>query len=230
VPVTILTFCLAIITHDIHHPSQILRHGLHLNIPRPGRPRRRHGRPRHHRLLTNRTPIIESRQITKAMRVNGMPTGQILRTLAGGEHVLATHRTAVLVLVRHAIVRFVDGGGDAHAAFGAVAEVVPSADAAEAALVAVEGTFVEGHPDVAFGAVVLGEGDSAVCACIGLAGLAGVALLANNLLYRKPIHRTACHTHFIMTDATAKHSSTAWSDDVAFSFIMNACHHFYRCC
>ena len=40
-------------------------------------------------------------------------------------------------------------------------------DAAEVALVVVEGTLVEGHPDVAFGAVVLGEGDSAVCACVG---------------------------------------------------------------
>jgi len=160
-PIAILALPLAIITHDIHHPRQILRHGLHLDIPRPRRPRRAHARPRHHRLLAYRAPVVESRQIAKAMRVNGVPARQILRTLSRREHVLATHRAVILVLVLHAAVGVVDAGGDAHAALDAVAEVFASADAAEAALVTVEGAFVEGHPDVAFGAVVLGEGDSA---------------------------------------------------------------------
>mmetsp|Transcript_8601 Transcript_8601/g.19333 ORF Transcript_8601/g.19333 Transcript_8601/m.19333 type:complete len:333 (+) Transcript_8601:195-1193(+) len=226
VPIAILALHLTIVTHDRNHPRQILRHGLHLNIPRPCLPRRAHGRPRHDRLFTNGTTIIEPGQVTKTMSVNGMPTRQILRTLTRREHVLATDRAVVFVLVRHAIVGIVHGDGYAHAALGAVAKVVTSPHAAETAFVAVEGTFVEGHPNVAFGTVVFGKGDSTTRACIRLARLAGIALLANNFLNPEPIHGTARRAHLIMTYPTAKHMSAAGSYHVAFTFVMYACHHF----
>jgi len=228
VPIAILALPLAIITHDTHHPRQILRHGLHLDIPRPLRPRRAHARPRHHRLLAYRAPVIEPCQIAKAMRVNGVPARQILRTLSRREHVLATHRAVVLVLVLHAAVGVVDAGGDAHAALDAVAEVFASADAAEAALVAVEGTFVEGHPDVAFGAVVLGEFDFAFDAFVGLAILTSMTLLTNHLPNCKSIHRLSAirSAHLIVTHATSEYEFAARSDDVAFTFVVHACHHF----
>mmetsp|Transcript_33138 Transcript_33138/g.69608 ORF Transcript_33138/g.69608 Transcript_33138/m.69608 type:complete len:194 (+) Transcript_33138:405-986(+) len=158
------------------------------------------------------------------MRVNGVAARQILRTLSRREHVLATHRTVVLVLVLHAAVGVVDAGGDAHAALDAVSEVFLSAYAAEAALVAVERAFVEGHPDVAFGAVVLGEGDSAFDAFIALAVLTSMTLLANHLPYRESIHRLPAipPAHLVVTHPTSEDASAARCDDVAFSFVVYA--------
>eukprot|EP00581_Thalassiosira_minuscula_P035024 CAMPEP_0184451020 /NCGR_PEP_ID=MMETSP0740-20130409/6151_1 /TAXON_ID=385413 /ORGANISM="Thalassiosira miniscula, Strain CCMP1093" /LENGTH=179 /DNA_ID=CAMNT_0026821417 /DNA_START=317 /DNA_END=856 /DNA_ORIENTATION=- len=162
------------------------------------------------------------------MRMNGMPARQILRTLPRTEHVLAAHRTVVLVLVRHAIVGAVDGGGDAHAALGAVTEVGLAADAAEAALVAVEGTFGEGHPYVAFGAVVLGEGYFALDALVGFAILPPSALLTNHLRHRKPIHRSAPRAHLVVTHPTPEGAAAARRYDVAFSFVVHAGDHLVR--
>ena len=166
VPVPALALPLAVVAPDVHHPRQVLRHGLHLDVPRPRRPRRAHGRPAHHGLLAYRAAVVEPGQVAEAVRVYGVTARQVLGALAGGEHVLPAHRAVVLVLVRHAGVGVVHGGGDAHAAAGAVAEPFAPADAAEAALVAVEGTLLEVHPDVALGAVVLGEGYSAADARI----------------------------------------------------------------
>eukprot|EP00578_Thalassiosira_sp_NH16_P005869 CAMPEP_0181132892 /NCGR_PEP_ID=MMETSP1071-20121207/31243_1 /TAXON_ID=35127 /ORGANISM="Thalassiosira sp., Strain NH16" /LENGTH=114 /DNA_ID=CAMNT_0023219267 /DNA_START=1230 /DNA_END=1571 /DNA_ORIENTATION=+ len=81
--------------------------------------------------------------------------------------------------------------GNAHATPRAVPKVLPAAHAAEAALVAVKRTFLERHPYVAFRAVVLGEGDLAFDAFVGLAILPSPALLTYDLLDREPVHRTA---------------------------------------
>lgn len=162
-PIAILALGLAIVAQNVYHPRQILRHWLHRDVSGPRRPCRAHRRPIHHRLLAyGAAVVVRGQEVAKAVRVDGVSARQVLRALPAGKHVLAAHRAVVLVLVRHAVVGVEGACGDAHAAPGAVAELVAPADAAEAALVAVEGLFAEFHPDVALGTVVLGEGDSAL--------------------------------------------------------------------
>ena len=168
-PAAILAPTLAVVAENVHHPRQVRRHGLRGHVPRPLRPHPRHGLLVHDALLADRAPVVVAREGPEAVRVYGVPAREVLRGLAAAEHVLAAHGAGRLVLVLEAGLGVVDADRDAHAAPVAVPVFLGAADAAETALVAVEGAFAEGHPDVALIAVVLGERDAAldavVCPC-----------------------------------------------------------------
>lgn len=100
-----------------------------------------HRRLIHHTLFTNRAAVIKTGQIAQTVRMDRVAAGQILRGEAGGVHVFTADGAGVFVLVLEAAVCFVEGDGDAHAAFVAVSEVGLASYAAEAAFVAVEGFF-----------------------------------------------------------------------------------------
>ena len=95
-----------------------------------------------------------------------MSAGQVLRRLAAAKHVLATHGTIILVLVLEALVRLEDAHGNAHTALVAVAKVFRTADAAKAALLAMEGFLGQGHPEIATAAMVLSEDRLAIYALV----------------------------------------------------------------
>lgn len=96
------------------------------------------------------------------MSVNGMATGKILWTLAGGKHVFATDGAIVLVLVLEAIVRCKDCNANAHGALFAVTKILLTANATKATVFAMKGFFRLGHPQVANAAVILAKGRSTV--------------------------------------------------------------------
>jgi hypothetical protein len=141
VPVSIAAFGFTVVAHDIDNPLQVTGHGMLGNIARPGFPSRRHTLLAHNRLFTDWAAIIKACQLSKAVCMNGMSTGQILRRLSGREHVLSTNRAVVLVLVSEALMRIKDTDGDAHAALGAMTKGFYSTDTAETTLIAVKGFF-----------------------------------------------------------------------------------------
>jgi len=145
---------------------QVGGHGVFGNVAGPGLPRRTHGLLTDHGLLADRAPVIEASELPEAMRVYRVSAGQILRRLAGREHVLAAHRTIVLVLVTEALVRVKDGDGDAHATLVAVPEGLHPTNAAKPALRAMERLFGHGHPKVAGATMVLTKDRLAVGALI----------------------------------------------------------------
>ena len=119
----------------------------------------------------------------------------------------------------------VDVDRDAHAAPVAVAERFASADAAEAAVFAVEGTLALDHPQVAYVAVVLPELDGAVGVDAAVAGgLAGLAVLAHNLLDGEAVHGAVAggRGHLVVTDPAAKDLVAARSNDVAPPLVVDA--------
>jgi hypothetical protein len=95
VPVAILTARLAIVAHYVDHTGQIGGHGLHLDVPGAGGPRGRHGLLTDDGLLADGAAVVETGQLAEAVGVDGVAAGQILRRLAGGEHILAANRTIV---------------------------------------------------------------------------------------------------------------------------------------
>ena len=157
--------------------------------------------------------------------MDGVAAGQILGRLAGGEHILAADGTVVLVLILHAVVIVINVDRDAHAAPVAVAEGLATADPTKAAVGAVEGTLALDHPQVANVAVVLAELDGAVGVDAAVAGgLAGLAILADNLLDGEAVHGTVTggRGHLVVTDPTAKDLVAARSDDVAPTLVVDA--------
>ena len=119
----------------------------------------------------------------------------------------------------------VDVDRDAHAAPVAVPEGLPSSDAAEAALGAVEGALALDHPQVAHIAVVLPELDGAVGVDAAVAGgLAGLAVLADNLLDGEAVHGAVAggRGHLVVTDPAAKDLVAARGDDVAPTLVVDA--------
>ena len=114
---------------------------------------------------------------------------------------------------------------DAHAAPVAVAEGLATADPTEAAVGAVEGTLALDHPQVANVAVVLAELDGAVGVDAAVAGgLAGLAVLAHNLLDGEAVHGAVAggRGHLVVTDPAAKDLVAARSDDVAPPLVVDA--------
>ena len=119
----------------------------------------------------------------------------------------------------------VDVDRDAHAAPVAVAEGLPSPDATEAAVGAVEGPLALDHPQVAYVAVVLPELDGAVGVDAAVAGgLAGLAVLADNLLDGEAVHGPVAggRGHLVVTDSAAEDLVAARRDDVAPTLIVDA--------
>jgi hypothetical protein len=130
-----------------------------------------------------------------------------------------------LVLVLHAVVIIINVDRDAHAAPVAVPEGLPSTDAAETAVGAVEGTLALDHPQVANVAMVLPELDGAVGVDAAVAGgLAGLAVLAHNLPDGEPVHGTVTgrRGHLVVTDPTAEDLVAARRDDVAPTLVVDA--------
>lgn len=104
-------------------------------------PGRCHGLLTHNCLLANGATVVEACELAKAVCVNGVSTGQILRRLATAKHVFATNGTVVLVLVLEALVRLKDRDGYAHATLVAVAKSFHSTHTAETTLYTMEGFF-----------------------------------------------------------------------------------------
>ena len=225
VPVAILAARLAVVAHDVHDAGQIGRHGLHLYVPRAGGPRGRHGLLADDGLLADGAAVVEAGELAEAVSVDGVAAGQVLGRLAGGEHILAAHGTVVLVLILHAVVIVVDVDRDAHAAPVAVAERFATADAAEAAVLAVERTLALDHPQVADVAVVLSELDGAVRvdAAVGRR-LARLAVLANDLADGEAVHGAVARRrgHLVVADAAAEDLVAARGDDVASPLVVDA--------
>ena len=99
---------------------------------------------------------------------------------AGGEQVFLTDGAIGHVFSHFAIVVVKEVNVDAHSAVVAVAKVFLPADATKAAIGTVVWVLFVGHPEVAYGAVVRGELDSARSAFVGFAGLPQVTLPTNN--------------------------------------------------
>ena len=95
VPVAVLTARLTVVALDVDDTGQIGGHGLHLNITSACSPRGRHGLLADDGLLADGTAVVETGQLAEAVGVDSMTTGQILRRLAGGEHILAADGTVV---------------------------------------------------------------------------------------------------------------------------------------
>lgn len=150
------------------------------------------------RFLAHGTPRIVTGQLPKAMPVYGMTARQLMTGIPAAEQILLAHGAVAHVLSDFAVVRIEQLPIDAHSAVLAVAEVLPAAHAAEAAVRAVVGAFFVGHPEVADGTVIFAELNVAIYAKVGLATLLGKALVANNLPDREPIHLVVLrHPHEI---------------------------------
>lgn len=140
-PLLSVTLGFTIIAHDINDPLQVGRHGMLRNVPGSRLPRRRHALLTHDSLFANGTTIVKAGQFTKAVRMNGMSTRQVLRRLPRGKHVFATHGAIVLVLVLETLVGVKDRDGNAHATLVAVTKGFDAANATKAALNAMKGLF-----------------------------------------------------------------------------------------
>ena len=139
VPLTTNRFCFTVVAYNVNHTLQIGRHGVFRNVPRTGFPSRRHALLAHYSLFANRTAVVESGKFAKAMGMNGVAAGKILRGLARGEHVFSAHGTIVLIFVLEAMVRFKDTDRDAHAALGAVTKGFLTSHTTKSTLAAVKG-------------------------------------------------------------------------------------------
>ena len=165
-PAAILAPTFTVVAQNVHYPRKVRWHGLRGHVPRPLCPHPPHGLLVHDALLADRAPVVMTREGTKAVRVYGVPAREILRSLTGAEHVLAAHGAGRLVLVLEAGVGVVDTNRDAHVATVAVSVFFRAADAAEAALFAMEGALAQGHPYIALIAVVLSERDATLDAAV----------------------------------------------------------------
>ena len=134
-------FDFAIVAHDIHNPLQIRRHGVFRDITSPGFPSSCHRLLTNNSLFTNGATVVKARKFSKAVGVNGVSAGQILRRLATAEHVFTANWTIVFILVLEALVRLKDRDGNAHAALVAVAEGFDTAHTAESTLHTMKGLF-----------------------------------------------------------------------------------------
>jgi hypothetical protein len=166
VPYQARTLGFTVVTHNVNNTLQIRWHGVLRNISSPCFPGCGHALLRHHGLFTDGAPIIKSSQFTEAMGMNGMPTGQILRRLPGGEHIFAANGTIVLVFVLEALVCIEDTHRDTHATFIAVAERFHSSHTAESTAVAMEGFLAQRHPQVTHSTMIFAKLSVAINATI----------------------------------------------------------------
>mmetsp|Transcript_2797 Transcript_2797/g.6058 ORF Transcript_2797/g.6058 Transcript_2797/m.6058 type:complete len:242 (+) Transcript_2797:505-1230(+) len=187
-PTPILLYHLTIITLDRDHLGQFRRHRLQSNPHGHSIPRGFHPLMRLCRLFANRTPRIMTRQLTKAMPVNGVAAWQFVGGVSARKEVFVTDGAVGHVLPDFAIVMVEKLFVDAHSAVLTVTEIFSTADAAEAAVGAVVGALFIGHPEVADGTVVFAELDVAVDAVVSFATLLSKALPTDNLPNRKPIN------------------------------------------
>lgn len=139
---------------------ELRRHGLRRHRSRPRLPDVGHV---HHALLADGTAVVVplSKQTPEAVAVHGVTAAHRGRRPSTVEHGLQTDGAVVAELVLEALVLVEVVGGNAHFAHVTVTKVLPSADAADAAVGAVERSRREGHPKIADVAVVLSEGDGA---------------------------------------------------------------------
>ena len=157
VPITLL----AVVAGDGNDPGQVGGDGLEGDAHGHGLPGRGHRLVGFGRLLADGAAGVERGELSEAVPVDGVAAGHLVRGRTGAEQILLTDGTVLHVLADLAVVLSEEGGVDAHAAVVAVAEVLGSTDAAEAALGTVIGAFLGRHPQVADGAVVLSELDTA---------------------------------------------------------------------
>lgn len=137
-PLPIVTLSFAVIAHDVNRTLQVRRHRVLRNVSGPCLPRRRHALLTNDSLLADWATIIEAGEFPEAVRMDGVTAGQILGRLSRREHILATNRAVVLVLVPEALVRIEHAHGDTHAALVAVPECLDATHPAEATLSTVE--------------------------------------------------------------------------------------------
>jgi hypothetical protein len=100
--------------------------------------------------------------------MNGVATRQVLRRLAGREHVFPTNWTIVLILVLEAIVSVINIDTDAHATLSAVTEGLNAANSTEATFIAMEWLLGFCHPQVADPAMVFAKHCAAVNAQVSV--------------------------------------------------------------
>ena len=170
VPCPIRLRSLAVIAYDRHHLAQLRRDGLGGDSHRDGIPRRFHALLRLGRLLADGTPTIVIRQLLETMPVYGMAARQLMTGRPAREQILLADGTIAHVLARLAVMLVEEPPIDAHSAVEAVSKVFASAHAAESAVGTVVRTLLVGHPQVAYGAVVLAELDVAADAKVAGTG------------------------------------------------------------
>lgn len=134
-PAEVFGFFLTIITHDVHSTLQVIWHRLQFNISRPCLPSCCHWILTNYSLLTNWASIIETSEVSKAVRMNTVAARQILWTLSRTKHIFTTHWTIIFVLILHTIMCIVHRNTYAHRARGTVFVVLLPTDAAETTLI-----------------------------------------------------------------------------------------------
>lgn len=146
VPGPIRMSLFAIVARNVHDATQFRRHGLHGNPRRHGIPGGLHAFPRLGRLFANGTTGIVGGQLPKAIPMNGVSAGHLVRGGTTAKEEFLTDGTIRLVFSSLAIVFLVQGLVDAHAAIVAMLKVLGSADATKTALRAVVGLIFIRHP------------------------------------------------------------------------------------
>ena len=171
VPRAIVVGPLAVVADDGHGLGQVGGDGLQLDAHGHGIPRRLHPLVRFGRLLADGAAGIVGGQLAKAVPVDGVAAGHLVRGRAGAEEVLLADGAVGHVLAGLAVVIVEEEGVDAHAAIVAVLEVLPASDAAEAAVGTVVGLLLGRHPQVADVAMVLSEGNAALDALVAVVSM-----------------------------------------------------------
>lgn len=168
VPLPIRLHLLAVVAFDRHHLTKLRRDRLQRDPHRHRVPRRLHPLVRFRCLLAHGASAVVTRQLPEAVPVYGVPAGELMRGVPAGEQVLLANRAVAHVLAHLAVVIGEELLVYAHAAVLAVLEVLAPAHAAEAAVLAVVGTLLVGHPEVAYGAVILAKLDVAIYAVVSI--------------------------------------------------------------
>ena len=179
---------LTIVARNGHDPRQFGRHGLHGNRPGHGVPGRHHALAGFGRLFADRAAAVVGGELAEAVPVNGVAAGHFVGGAAAGKEVFLADGAVAAVFAGFAVVGLIETAVDAHAALVAVLKVGLSADATKAAVGAVIGTLLVGHPQVANVAVVCPELDRAGDAVICFAGLACEALAANDFTHSESVY------------------------------------------
>ena len=158
----------AVVAKNVDHAGHVRRHRLQRNAQGNRGPRRRHLFGRLGRFLAHGTPRVVRREFLEAVPVDRVPARHFVRGKSAAEQVFLTDRAVAHVLARLAVVIVKQKCVNAHAAVVAVFEVFATADAAKAAVFAMVGRLLVGHPQVANVAVVLTKLYAAIDAVVAV--------------------------------------------------------------
>lgn len=161
-PAPLLLYPLTVVALDCHHLGELRRDGLQGDTHRHGVPRGLHPFVCLSRLLAHGAAAVVARQFPEAVPVYCVAAGELVGGVAAGEKVFLADGAVGHVLANLAVVVSEELLVDAHSAVLAMSEVLPAADAAEAAVGAVVWTLLVRHPEVAYGAVIFSELDVTV--------------------------------------------------------------------